>query len=53
METAFEDALRELGLVDRNDPATLMVARRIFELAERGERNPTRLRDGAVKSLRS
>ena len=53
METAFEDALRELGLVDRNDPATLMVAQRIFELAKRGERDPTRLRDGAVKSLRS
>ena len=46
---AFEDALRELRLVDRDDPATLMVAERIFELAKQGERDPARLREGAVK----
>jgi hypothetical protein len=51
MEVAFEAALRELGLVDRNDPATLMVAKRIFELVKQGERDPTRLREGAVKQL--
>ena len=45
---AFEDALRELRLVDRDDAATLMVAKRIFELAKRGERDPTRLREGAM-----
>ena len=53
IEAAFEDALRELRLVDRDDPATLMVAERIFELAKRGERDSTRLREGAVSSLRS
>jgi hypothetical protein len=40
-----------LGLVDREDPATLMVAQRIIELAKQGERNPVRLREGAVHTL--
>jgi hypothetical protein len=43
LTTAFEDVLRSLGLVDRNDPAVLMVAKRIIELARHGERDPTRL----------
>ena len=51
MVTAFEDALRELGLSDRADPATELVARKIIELAERGERDPARLRDQVVRSL--
>ena len=49
---AYENALRELRLVDREDPATLMVAHRIVDLAKQGERNPARLRDAAVRVLR-
>jgi hypothetical protein len=49
MEAALEDALRELGLTDREDPATLMVAERIIEAAKQGERDPARLRDAGVK----
>ncbi len=52
MVTAFEDALRELGLVDREDPATTIVAKRIIELAKQGERDPARLCEGAVKRAR-
>jgi hypothetical protein len=48
---AFEEALRELRLMDREDPATLLVAKRIIELAQGGERDPTRLREGAVKGI--
>jgi hypothetical protein len=51
MVTAFEDALRELGLSDRADPATELVARKIIELVERGERDPARLRDQVVRLL--
>jgi hypothetical protein len=51
--TAFEDALRELQLSDREDPVTLTVAKRIIELANEGERDPVRLRDRALESLRS
>jgi hypothetical protein len=49
--TAFEEALRELQLKDRSDPATLLVAKRIIELAKQGERDPIRLRDGAVAGI--
>ena len=45
LTTAFEDSLSALGLMDRSDPAVLMVAKRIIELAKHGERNPTRLRN--------
>ena len=51
LTTAFEEALRTLRLVDRSDPATEMVARKIIELAQQGERDPARLRERAVKSL--
>jgi hypothetical protein len=46
---AFEAALQDLNLVDRADPATELVAKRILELALRGERDPVRLREAAVK----
>jgi hypothetical protein len=49
--SAFEEALRELGLVDRTDPATQLVAQRIIELAQQGERDPIRLREAAVKGI--
>jgi hypothetical protein len=47
----FEDALRELGLVDRNDPAVNLVAKRIIERAQQGERDPIRLREAAVNGV--
>ena len=50
--SAFEDTLQALGLVDREDPATLLVAKRIIELAKQGERDPVRLRDLTVKTIR-
>jgi hypothetical protein len=45
----IDAAARELS--DRADPATELVAGTIVELAERGERDPARLRDQVVKSL--
>jgi hypothetical protein len=51
LSAAFEEALRELGLVDRTDPATQLVAKRIIELAQQGERDPNRLREGAIKGI--
>jgi len=49
---AFEGALNELGLVDRKDPATLLVATRIITFAKAGESNSVRLRDLAVEAIR-
>ncbi len=51
LTTAFEEALQTLRLVDRTDPATEMVARKIIELAQQGERDPVRLRERALKFL--
>jgi hypothetical protein len=51
LSTAFEDTLRELGLADRSDPLTEIVAKKIIELAHQGERDPGRLREQAVRSL--
>jgi hypothetical protein len=40
----FEQALRDLRLADRNDPAVELVAKRIIALATPGQRNPKLLR---------
>ena len=40
----FEDVLQTLGLVDRNDPVTEMVAKKVVELANTGIREPDRLK---------
>ena len=50
--TAFEDTLNALGLVNRQDPAVHMVAKRIFELASGGEHDPILLREAVLKALR-
>jgi hypothetical protein len=52
LTAAFEDVLRALDLIDRTDPQTELVARKIIECAQTGERDPVRLRDCALKLLR-
>jgi hypothetical protein len=50
---AYEAAARELGLVGNvTDLVTTKVAKVIIELAKQGERDPDRLRKGAIKILR-
>ena len=51
LAAALEDAVRQLRLVDRNDPAVTMVAKTIIELARRGEHDPVRLSERAVRFL--
>ena len=51
MTTAYEDALRVLGLIDRNDPMTEILAKKIVEIAQTGERDPSRIRAKAVAAL--
>jgi hypothetical protein len=43
MGTAFEAALAKLGMVNRDDPIVHLVARKVIEVAQRGEQNPVRL----------
>jgi hypothetical protein len=40
----FEDVLQTLGLVDREDPLTVMVAKSLIEYAKTGIRDPARLK---------
>ena len=47
----FEGALGALGLVRRDDAATMLVAKAIMDAAKTGERDPTRLRDLVVERL--
>ena len=53
LTAAFEAAVTKLGLVDRKDPLTTAVAKAIIQLAKDGERNPERLCEQALNSLRS
>jgi hypothetical protein len=53
MTAAFKAALAALQLVDRSDPAVLMVARRVIALAKEGHRDPIMLRDRVVESFRA
>ena len=49
MGTAFDNACRRLGLVDRTDPLTAVIASKIISAAKLGERDPQRLCDEALK----
>ncbi len=49
MGVAFVDACASLGLLDRADPATELIAKKIIELAKQGERDPARMHDQVVK----
>ena len=51
LTAAFEAALARLGLTDRKAPLAAAVAKAIIELAKDGERDPERLRDGALRIL--
>src|SRR5687767_14640460 len=51
MHFAFEAVCVELGLADRTDPLRDMVARKVIEHAQRGERDPVKLRDQVLAAL--
>jgi hypothetical protein len=52
LTAAFEAALADLGLVDCNDPAVTLVAKRIIALARQGECDQATLRAAVLKSFR-
>jgi len=51
MTTAYEDALRVLGFVDRTDAITEIIANKVIEIAQTGERDPFRIRARAIADL--
>ena len=48
----FESTLANLGLKDRNDPATTHIARLIIQIAKDGQRDPAVLADRATRIVR-
>lgn len=50
---AFVTTCEALGLVDREDAMTQLVAEKIIELAQRGFRNPTALHLAALSEFKS
>jgi hypothetical protein len=48
---AYERTLRKLSLVDRNDPVTELIARKVIELGQRGVREAKQLSELAIKEL--
>ena len=53
MGTALATTCDALGLSDRNDAMSQLVAEKIIELAERGLKNPTALHLAAIREFKS
>jgi hypothetical protein len=53
MGIAFDQARKTLGLADRSDPLTAIVASKIIAAAHDGEREPDRLCAQALRALGS
>ena len=53
MGIAFDQACKALGLADRSDPLTAIVASKIIAVAQDGERDPDRLCARALRALGS
>jgi hypothetical protein len=51
MTAAYEDVLRVLGLANRTDPLTELIAQKIIEIAETGERDPLQISARAIANL--
>jgi len=52
MTTAYEKALILLGLKDRNDPLTELVAKHVIEIAQTGERDFEAICTKAIELMR-
>jgi len=48
---AYERTLRTLSVVDRSDPITQLIAKKIIELGQRGVREAKKLSEMAIKEL--
>jgi hypothetical protein len=53
MSAAFEDVCRTLGLAELSDPLRDMVAKKVIEFAQRGERDQARLAELTLAAFRN
>ena len=51
LTAAYEAALQQLRLIDRNDPVTQIVAKKIIEIGRAGELDPPRVCARALQEL--
>jgi pyrimidine operon attenuation protein/uracil phosphoribosyltransferase len=51
LTTAYEQALRAIGIVDRGDPLAELLARKIVEVAQTGIREPADISTQAIKEI--
>ena len=51
LTTAYEQALRTIGIVDRADPLAELLARKIIEVAQTGVREPADISAQAIKEI--
>ena len=51
MTKAYEAALLDLGLADRDDPLTEIVARSIVTITGLGERSPVRIKERTLQAI--
>jgi hypothetical protein len=51
LTTAYEETLRTIGLVDRNDPIAEMIAKKIIEIGQRGVEDPAQLSELTIKEM--
>ena len=51
MTSAYEGALSDLQLIDRNDPLTELIAKAIVNVTSTGERDPERIKERALSAL--
>jgi hypothetical protein len=49
---AFEAVMKDMGLTDRKDPATIMLAKLMMELAKQGQFTAASLRARALKEMK-
>ena len=53
MTRAHADSCRTLGVSENDEPEANTVAQKVIEFAQRGERDPVRLREHVLQALRS
>ena len=51
MTAAYEGALIDLRLSDRNDPITELIAKSIVNVTATGERDPIQIKERAINAL--
>jgi hypothetical protein len=51
MIEAYESALSDLGLADRSDPLTDLLAKAIITVVSTGERSPDKIKERALNAL--